>query len=111
MKDNCKNKSGKQVRIMILLLQILFPVMLFAQTTETAPQYINPAETKQKVTIPKEEKKYKKLPYSTFMTVNVGVQGDYVSQRFFNFRTPTFGLKVGTMKNTGWFIGFMSVDV
>lgn len=108
MKDNCKNRGRKQLWIMILLLQVLFPVMLLAQTAETEAQYINPAETKQKVTIPKEEKKYKKLPYSTFMTVNVGVQGDYVSQRFFNFRTPTFGLKVGTMKNTGWFIGLMS---
>ncbi len=106
MKYDYKMKSGKWIWIVMLLW--VFPVWLFAQNDNTESQYYNPTKTEQKNKTSVEEKKYKKLPYSTFMTVHFGVQGDYVSQSFFDFRTPTFGLKVGTMKNTGWFIGFMS---
>ncbi|MBO4655940.1 MAG: hypothetical protein J5644_10380 [Bacteroidales bacterium] len=108
MKYDGKAKTGKWKRVTLQLAHLLFPVLLLAQNVDTAPQYYNATPKAKKTNTQNQTNNYKQLPYSTFMAFYGGVQGDYVPQRFFDFKTPVFGLKIGTMKNTGWFIGAMT---
>lgn len=97
-----------KVKLTIIVLSLLFPFLLCAQTETGTLDYYNPTKENKKDKEKPEEKKYKNLPSVFFMTFHAGVQGDYGHQPFFTFRTPTFGLKIGTMKNTGWFLGMMT---
>lgn len=54
------------------------------------------------------ERKYLALPNSTFLTVHTQLMHYYDSGPFFNAKQLSYGLKVGTMKNTGWFLGMMT---
>lgn len=95
--------------MMVFLAALLaFPSVSFAQTNGDEYTYYNPKQKKQKDTVEHKEPKYKKLPPSVFLTFHGGVQGTYDSKHFFNYQMPIFGFKVGTMKNTGWFLGMMT---
>ena len=96
-----------KVKLTIVLMALLSPILLFAQTDTGNDDYYNPKAEKQKKVKP-EEKKYKQIPSCVFMTFHAGAQGDYGRSPFFVFKTPTFGFKIGTMKNTCWFLGMMT---
>jgi hypothetical protein len=105
------NQNTKTIRILLVgLLTGLFllPVGLLAQNESTESGYYNPYQTKTKNTEKPKEKKYKSLPSSVFMTFHAGAVGDYGPKLFFNYKAPVFGLKIGTMKNTGWFLSLMT---
>jgi hypothetical protein len=99
---------NSKVKLTILLLSLLMPFLLCAQNETENTNYYNPTKEEQKNNDKQVEKKYKNLPSCFFMTFHAGVQGDYGHQQFFVFKTPTFGFKIGTMKNTGWFLGMMT---
>ena len=105
------NHSTRNIGIMwtmLLTTLLVFPALSYAQTEVTEYNYYNPKQKKQKDTTTIKEPKYKSLPPSVFLTFHGGVQGTYDSQHFFNYQMPIFGFKVGTMKNTGWFLGMMT---
>lgn len=51
---------------------------------------------------------YKTIPSSSFLTINAEYLGGYRPDQFFNPQVPAFGLKLGTMRNVGWFVSAMT---
>ena len=51
---------------------------------------------------------YKTIPSSSFLTINAEYLGGYRPSQFFNAQVPAFGLKLGTMRNVGWFVSAMT---
>lgn len=109
MKNLKKTKTFYRVNSRIIaffLLCVLFiPSYLHAQKEKPAFRYYYSKQEKQNNAA---DKNYKLLPSSVFLLFQAGIQGEYVPKQFFSYRNPSFGLKVGTMKNTGWFFGFMT---
>ncbi len=90
----------------LLLCVLAVPFYVSAQKEKPVYRYYYTNQEKQEMAV---DKKYKLLPSSVFLTVNGGVQGiSVVKDVPNNHLYPSFGFKVGTMKNTGWFLGFMT---
>ena len=89
----------------LLLCVLAVPFCVSAQKEKPVYRYYYSAQEKQEMAV---DKKYKLLPSSVFLTINGGVQGISVTKSVPNHLCPSFGFKVGTMKNTGWFFGFMT---
>lgn len=96
------------VLIVLLITMFSVPTSLFSQQEVTEYNYYNPKQKKYKDTSKIKEPQYKSIPPTTFMTFHAGVQGTYTSPHFFNYQVPVFGFKIGTMRNTGWFLGMMT---
>jgi long-subunit fatty acid transport protein len=105
----------KNINVHCLIIQGLLPLILYcvassplglwAQQDKPVYRYYYTEKERQNLAI---DKNYKLLPSSVFLTVNGGVQGIAVTKAAPNHLCPSFGFKVGTMKNTGWFLGFMT---
>ena len=52
--------------------------------------------------------KFKPTNYSTFLTFNVENIQFHRSDPFFHYQNLAYGLKIGTMRNTGWYLSVMS---
>ena len=52
--------------------------------------------------------KFKPSNYSTFLTFNVENIQFQRTDPFFHYRNLAYGLKIGTMRNTGWYLSVMS---
>ncbi len=52
--------------------------------------------------------KFKPSNYSTFLTFNVENIQFQRSDPFFHYQNLAYGLKIGTMRNTGWYLSVMS---
>lgn len=91
--------------VLLLLGPVITPLCVSAQKEKPVYRYYySDQEKAQNVA----DRQYKLLPPSVFLLFNAGVQGDCAPKQFFAYRNPSFGLKVGTMRNTGWFVGFMT---
>ncbi|MBR4787719.1 MAG: fibrobacter succinogenes major paralogous domain-containing protein [Bacteroidales bacterium] len=54
------------------------------------------------------EKRSKKIRHSTFLTLNMQTLPLSKESRFFDVRNFAYGLKIGTMRNSGWYLSLMS---
>lgn len=98
-------RVSQRLSILFLLCALFSSPYMHAQQEKPAYRYYYSKLEKQNNAA---DKKYKLLPPSVFLLFQAGIQGEYVPGNFFSYRNPSFGLKVGTMKNTGWFFGFMT---
>lgn len=69
----------------------------------------DPPTNKTTSTVVKDKKpKFKPSNYSTFLTFNVENIQFLRSDPFFHYQNLAYGLKIGTMRNSGWYLSVMS---
>lgn len=86
------------VLVLLLVLHLFSTGSLYAQNgIQMASKQMNSGEMNSQ-----------SLPNSSFLTFHTQLMHYYNSGNFFNAKQLSYGLKVGTMKNTGWFLGLMT---
>ena len=94
---------GKKIRHITVLLfgtLLLLPQMGYSS--------IPPAGTATFNLVKKDKPKFRPAGISTFMTLNVENIQFQRSDPFFHYQNLAYGLKIGTMRNTGWYLSAMS---
>ena len=84
----------------------LFGVLLFFPHTGFTS--IPPVGTATLDLVKKDKPKFRPACYSTFMTFNVENIQFHRTDPFFHYQNLAYGLKIGTMRNAGWYLSVMS---
>ena len=67
-----------------------------------------PASTATSIVVKDKKPKFRPSNYSTFLTFNVENIQFHRSDPFFHYQNLAYGLKIGTMRNSGWYLSVMS---
>ena len=67
-----------------------------------------PASTATFTVVKDKKPKFRPSNYSTFLTFNVENIQFHRSDPFFHYQNLAYGLKIGTMRNSGWYLSLMS---
>lgn len=98
-----KSFMGKKIsRITLLLVGalFLFPQMGFSSIPPAGSATLN--------LVKKDKPKFRPTAVSTFLTLNVENIQFHRSDPFFHYQNLAYGLKIGTMRNAGWYLSLMS---
>lgn len=89
------------------ILVISSPVQAQLSLPASQPDFTK-METASPIASKPAEKKYKKILHSTFFTFNMQSLPLTKETRFFDYNNFSYGFKAGTMRNSGWFLSFMT---
>jgi uncharacterized protein (TIGR02145 family) len=101
-----KNTMSFMGKIISFAAVFLFSLLLFYPQVGFAS--IPPAGTSTLDLVKKDKHKFRPACYSTFMTLNVENIQFQRTAPFFHYQNLAYGLKIGTMRNAGWYLSLMS---